>query len=211
MEGVTEVAFIQLSADHNTEELKEVLEKTQQVQTQWILRHQPQLLEGKPYSHTTDIWISEDDSPRLLLTAPWESVDAHNEWIQSQENTSLMQELKKFIRQDQDSILLYHWTPVKGTNGFRGDTFAQGPVKIWKISVKPEEKAKLEKAFHAVETQSSTETSQMMWAGWKVEEEGRENMVILASPSCEELIESGIASKLEDTRVSRFEHKPLMH
>ncbi|CEI69419.1 hypothetical protein FVEN_g6944 [Fusarium venenatum] len=208
---VTEVAFLQLSVDHNPEELRDILLRTQHIQAQWISQHQPKLLEGKPYGHTTEVWIGEHERPYLLLTAPWESVDAHNQWIQSQENMSLMQELKGFISQNRDSVVLYHLTPAGGNNDFRGDILARGPVKLWKISVKPEFKAKLEEEYRIIETQSSTEPNQRMWAGWRVEKEGPEDMVILASPGFEEVIESGIAVKFEDAQVSRFGYRPFMH
>ncbi|CAF3584603.1 hypothetical protein SNK03_011936 [Fusarium graminearum] len=208
---VAEVAFLQLSVDYDPEELRDILQKTQQIQAQWIRLHQPKLLEGKPYNHTTEIWIGEHEKPYMLLTAPWESVDAHNQWIQSQENMSLMQKLKGFISQDKDSVVLYHLTPAGGNNDFRGDILARGPVKLWKITVKPECKAKLEEEYRAIESQSSTEPNQRMWAGWKIEKEGTEDMVILASPGFEEVVESGIAVKFEDAQVSRFEHKPFIH
>ncbi|UZP41867.1 hypothetical protein NXS19_009683 [Fusarium pseudograminearum] len=176
---VAEVAFLQLSVDYDPEELRDILQKTQQIQAQWI--------------------------------PPWESVDAHNQWIQSQENISLMQKLKGFISQDKDSVVLYHFTPAGGNNDFRGDILARGPVKLWKISVKPECKAKLEEEYRAIESQSSTEPNQRMWAGWRIEKEGTENMVILASPGFEEVVESGIAVKFQDAQVSRFEHKPFIH
>ncbi|KAG8669486.1 hypothetical protein FPOAC2_08815 [Fusarium poae] len=208
---VAEVAFLQLSVDHNPEELGEILQRTQQIQAQWISQHQPKLLEGKPYHHTTEVWIGEHERPYLLLTAPWESVDAHNQWIQSQENMSLMQELKGFISQDKDSVVLYHLTPAGGNNDFRGDILARGPVKLWKISVTPECKAKLEEEYRIIEAQSSTEPNQRMWAGWRVEKEDTEDMVILASPGFEEVIESGIAVKFEDAQVSRLGHRPFMH
>jgi hypothetical protein len=211
MTGVTEVAFLQLSVDHNTEELRDILKRSQKIQAQWIRQHQPKLLEGRSYDHTTEFWIGEHEKPYLLLTAPWESVDAHNQWIQSQDNISMMQELKGFISQDKDSVVLYHLTPAGGKNDFRGDILARGPIKVWKISVKPEWKAKLEEEYRAIETQSSTVPNQRMWAGWRVEKEDTEDMVILASPSFEEVIESGIAVRFEDTQVSRFEQKPFMH
>ncbi|KAJ4136392.1 hypothetical protein NW768_004005 [Fusarium equiseti] len=207
--GVVEVAFIRLQSQYNAKELQDVIKRTQQIQAQWIRQHQPKLLERRPYDYTTDAWIA-GQSPYLFLTAPWESVDGHNEWIQSQENIFVMRELKKFISQDEEAVDLYHLKPV-GENDFRGDILARGPVKVWKISVKPEEKAKLEEEYRAIETRSSTEPNQRMWAGWKIENEDTEDLVILASPGFEEVVESGIAVKFDEAKVSRFEHKPFLH
>ncbi|KAH7191948.1 uncharacterized protein B0J16DRAFT_379842 [Fusarium flagelliforme] len=209
--GVVEVAFIQLQAQYNAQELQDIIKRSRQIQAQWIRQRQPKLLEGKPYDYTTDAWIGEDQPPYLFLTAPWESVDGHNEWIQSQENISVMQELKEFIRQDEGAVDLCHLTPAGENNDFRGDILARGPIKVWKISVKPEEKAKLKEEYRAIETRSSTEPNQRMWAGWKIENENTEDMVILASSSFEEVVESGIAVRFDEAKVSRFEHKPLLH
>ncbi|RGP76367.1 hypothetical protein FLONG3_5251 [Fusarium longipes] len=211
MEGVTEIAFLQLSVDHDTEALRDILKRTQKIQAQWIRQHQPRLLEGKPYGHTTEVWIGQHEKPYLLLAAPWESVDAHNQWIQSQENISLMQELQGFLSQDKDSVVLYHLAPADGSNDFRGDILARGPVKVWKISVKPSWKAALETEYRTIQTQSSTEPNQRMWAGWRVEKGNTKDMVILASSGFEEVIESGIAVKFDEAQVSRFEQKPFIH
>ena len=208
--GVVEVAFIQLQAQYNAHELQDIMKRSQQIQAQWIRQHQPKLLEGKSYDYTTDAWIDEQ-SPYLLLTAPWESVDGHNEWIQSQENISVMQELKQFISQHEGAVDLYHLTPAGENNEFRGDILARGPIKVWKISVKPEQKAKLQEEYRAIETRSSTEPNQRMWAGWKVENKNTEDLVILASPGFEEVVESGIAVRFDEAKVSRFEHKPFLH
>ena len=77
--------------------------------------------------------------------------------------------------------------------------------------MKPEQKAKLQEEYRAIETRSSTEPNQRMWAGWKVENENTEDLVILASPSFEEVVESGIAVRFDEAKVSRFEHKPFLH
>ncbi|EXL53993.1 hypothetical protein FOCG_07095 [Fusarium oxysporum f. sp. radicis-lycopersici 26381] len=209
MAVIVETASIQLKPGYDEDKLRNILKETQQIQAQWIREHQPNLLEGKPYNYTTDIWITDGEAPYLFLTAPWESVGGHDEWIQSQENISLMQELKEFISQDKDAVALYHLGPA-GENEFRGDILSRGSVKVWKISVKPEEKASLEKEFRSIETQSATLPGQRMWAGWRIE--GDDSiMVIIASPGFEDVIESGIAVRFEATKVSRFEHKPFLH
>ncbi|KAF4336626.1 hypothetical protein FBEOM_9502 [Fusarium beomiforme] len=209
MAGVIETAFIQLKPGYDEDMLRNILKESQRVQARWIREHQPKLLEGKPYSHTTDFWIADGEAPYLFLTAPWESVDDHNEWIQSQENISLMQQLKEFISQDQDAVTLHHLEPA-GDNEYRGDVLARGSVKVWRISVKPEEKASLGKDYRLIESQSATLPGQRMWAGWKIEGDDS-NLVIIASPGFEDVIESGIAVRLEATKVSRFEHKPFLH
>ncbi|KAF9775001.1 hypothetical protein IL306_006924 [Fusarium sp. DS 682] len=209
MAGVVETASIKLRPVYNEEKLRNILKETQRVQAQWIREHQSKLLEGKPYNYTTDAWLSDGEAPYLFLTAPWESVDGHNEWIQSQENISLMQELKEFISQDQDAVALYHLEPA-GENEYRGDILARGSVKVWRISVKPEEKESLEHDYRLLESQSAILPGQRMWAGWKIEGNDS-NMVIIASPGFEDVIESGIAVRFEATKVSRFEHKPFLH
>ncbi|SPJ80280.1 uncharacterized protein FTOL_08672 [Fusarium torulosum] len=210
MAGVIENAFIQLRAGYDAQRLRAILKDCQQIQALWIREHQPKLLEGKPYDYTTDCWISKDESPHLLLTAPWESVDGHKEWIQSHENAYVMDDLKAFIREGKDAMVLYHLIPA-GENEFRGDVIAQGPVKVWRISVEPEEKESLEKEYRLIETSSSTEPGQRMWAGWRVEKEESEELVIIASPSFGDVIESSIVVRTEDAKVSRFEQKPFLH
>ncbi|KAF4453021.1 hypothetical protein F53441_4252 [Fusarium austroafricanum] len=209
MAGIVETAYLQLKAGIDEQKLRDITKATLPIQAQWIREHQPKLLEGKPYDHTTDIWISEDETPCLFLTAPWDSVDGHIEWIKSQENVSLMQEFKEFISDDHDAVVLNHLESA-GENEFRGDIMVRGLVKVWKISVKPEERASLEKEYREIETQSSALPGQTMWAGWKVEGDGTE-MVIISSPGFEDVIESGIAVRFEDTKVSRFGYKPFLH
>ncbi|KAF4969984.1 hypothetical protein FSARC_2887 [Fusarium sarcochroum] len=211
MPSVTEIAFLQLKPGYDEQKLRGILKDIQKTQAQWIREHQPNLLEGKPYDYTTDIWITEDEVPRLFLAAPWESVEAHGEWLKSKENASVIQELQGFISEDRDAVVMYHLKPAGETNDFRGDILGRGPVKIWKISVKPEEKTFLDKEYRVIEDQSPTELGQKVWAGWKIEEGDTEDMVIIASSSLEDVIESSIAVRFEDTRVSRSEHKPLMH
>ncbi|KAJ4256666.1 hypothetical protein NW762_008762 [Fusarium torreyae] len=211
MSFITEIAFLQLKPGYDEHKLRDILKKTQKVQAQWIREHQPKLLEGKPYDYTTDVWINEDEVPRLFLAAPWESVEAHGEWIKSKENASIMQELQNFISEDRDAVVLYHLKPAGETNDFRGDILGRGLVKVWKISVRPEEKTFLDKEYRLIEDQSPTEPGQKVWAGWKVEEGDAEDMVIIASSSLEDVIESSIAVRFDETKVSRSEHKPFMH
>lgn len=210
MAGVIENAFMQLRPGYDAQRLRALLKDCQQIQALWIREHQPQLLEGKPYDYTTDCWISEDESPHLLLTAPWESVEGHKEWIQSHENAYVMDDIKALIKEGNDAVDLYHLFPA-GENEFRGDVLAKGPVKVWRISVKPEEKESLEKEYRLIETNSSTEPGRRIWAGWRVEKEESEELVIIASQSFGDAIESSIVVRMEDTKVSRFEQKPLLH
>ncbi|KAF5019564.1 hypothetical protein F66182_8417 [Fusarium sp. NRRL 66182] len=209
---VIETAFLQLKVGYDTQKVRDLVKKSQQVQAQWIRKHQPELLEGKPYHHTTDFWFSEDELPCLFLAAPWESVKAHKDWIKSRENTSTMLELQEVMSQDEDAVFLCHLNPAGDEVDLRGDLLAKGPIKVWRISVKPEERTLVEKEYRNIEALSSAGPGQGMWAGWRIEKvKDAEEMIIIASPSMEDAVESNIAVKFVDAKVFRFQYQPFVY
>ena len=113
---VTEIAFIRFKSA--SPEPLENLAAGLAVQNEWHAKTYPHL----PSSFPGSICFQRVDEPtEILITARWESVAAHWNWIKSEENVKVMDTLGKYISQEhKDDLTLLH---------VGGDHFGEPPAE----------------------------------------------------------------------------------
>jgi heme-degrading monooxygenase HmoA len=104
---VTEIATLKLAIWEIDENFKDVLKRGLDIQNDWHAAkfpHLPTTLIGRA-SHC----LQQIEDPRtILITANWESVDAHWKWIRSLENGKVMGELRDYLISNPNDMVLLH-------------------------------------------------------------------------------------------------------
>jgi heme-degrading monooxygenase HmoA len=100
--GVTEIAILQSVTTTVTDELRRLLNEAQAVQDKWCADN----YESSPTNRGTGMFEQIEDPAKILVTAQWDSVAAHWEWIGSDENKAIMGDLGSHIKAD--DFLLCH-------------------------------------------------------------------------------------------------------
>ncbi|KAF4977682.1 hypothetical protein FZEAL_5822 [Fusarium zealandicum] len=223
--SVTECAICPLEEGYDEDKFLNLLKEAQHEQNRWIRKHQPHLLEGRPYENLSSFSIQKSSPPLLLITAPWDSPEGHAEWIASDENKVVMGQLSSYFAEN-SHMVFYHLDHAGGEDDLRGDIFAQGPFNLWRLTVKPDHKDKLQELFRNVESHgSTTEPSKRIWGGWRIgdkkladeqnggsEERGTEQdpeVVVFWTRDVKYDV-GGRLSQVHDPMVFRYEWQPLL-
>lgn len=206
---VTEFALIKLRGQYNSLEFLETLMECQEIQDNWVRRNQAHNL--NPGANVSSMYTDATDQSTLLITAPWDSPEAHGEWIQSAENRMANGSLSEFCAPGADSVLLFHMEPAGKSPQMReafkhkdsNDTF-----DVCRITVKSEHREALQLKYQALEDELRKEgLEKSIWAGWRIETfEDEEDLVVFwAGDVLKERLQglAGLALK-KDHR--RFKH-----
>lgn len=202
---VTEFALMKLRESFDDLEFLELIMQCQETQDAWSRQHHPHALSNKPYS-TLSSFVLQKTNPRfLLITAPWDSPDAHREWIESKENQSAFAQLSTYIAPTCDSVLLFHMEPAGSQIELRGDLLAKDRFNVCRLSVPPSQKEALQSKYKSIEEQVLQEApGHRIWAGWRIETVGEEeDLIVFWSPSVPQEQLQGLLDMADkkDTRV----------
>lgn len=176
---VTEYALIKLQGSHDELELLEVVMQCQELQDGWMRQHQP---DGIDHGlNLSTMYIQQDiEPPCLLITAPWDTPDAHTQWLQSSENQSGFGKMSEYITPGGDSVLLFHMDPAGAVSQLKGQMLSQDSFRVCRISAEPGQKETLQKIYQSLE--SDLGPGQTVWAGWRIEKAGdAEDLVVFSS------------------------------
>ncbi|KAL7893774.1 hypothetical protein HDV63DRAFT_100477 [Trichoderma sp. SZMC 28014] len=206
---VTEFALIKLRGEHNSLEFLETLMECQEIQDNWVRRNQPHNL--NPGANVSSMYTDATDQSTLLITAPWDSPEAHGEWIQSAENRMANGSLSEFTAPGADSVLLFHMEPAGKRPQMReafkhkdsNDTF-----DVCRITVNGEHRDALQLKYQALEDELRKEgLEKNIWAGWRIEtfEEEEDLVVFWAGDVLKERLQ-GLASLAIKKDHRRFRH-----
>jgi heme-degrading monooxygenase HmoA len=166
---VTEFAVISLRGDGFEEiDFLEALMDVQEIQDSWTRINYPYNLDQN--TSLSSMYIEHSDPPSLLITAPWDSAEAHHEWIQASENQTCNSKLSHFIKPGCNSVLLLHLAPAGKEQQLRTAFLNKESFNVARITIDPSKKAKLQEAYEREEKKmDSMEGDQKLWAGWTVE------------------------------------------
>ncbi|KAF7563144.1 hypothetical protein G7046_g966 [Stylonectria norvegica] len=154
---VTEFALLKLEDGYDDANLVDILKHTQEVQDQWVRQHHPKTA----IQHISTFFIQKAEAPLLIILAPWESVEAHQEWIESQENKEVFPKLSAFPA---NFLALFHLEPAGREPDFGANLFAKDELSIAHVTVKSNEKQAVQSAYESVEGQVGQ--GNRIWAGW---------------------------------------------
>jgi heme-degrading monooxygenase HmoA len=106
--AVTEIAVLHAKAGTVTAELKQRLAEATRLQEKWLAKN-------FPYSPPSDVergtamFQQVEEPAKFLITARWDSVAAHRQWINSEENKGTMDGIRDQIAMGGEShIVLRH-------------------------------------------------------------------------------------------------------
>lgn len=168
--SVTELALIELRSGYDELGFLELLMECQEIQDDWSREHHPHVLTNKPYNILSTFCIQKSEPPYLLITAPWDSPEAHRDWIKSKENQTVFANLSEYIAPGCNSTLLFHMTPAGRETDLRGDLFAKEKFSVCKLSVGSDKREAMQIKYQSIEDQvRETGPEKRIWAGWRIE------------------------------------------
>lgn len=178
--SVTELALIKLRSGYDELIFLELLMECQEIQDEWSRNNHPHVLCNKPYSILSTFCIQKSDPPYLLINAPWDSPEAHTEWIRSKENQTAFAKLSEYIAPGCDSTLIIHLKPAGENGDLRADLFAKEKFNVCRVSISPEKKDAVHEKYQSIEEQVGKQgPGNRIWAGWRIEtSENVEDLIV---------------------------------
>lgn len=181
---VTEFALIRLPPSYDELELYEALMQNLELQDEWIRQHQPHLLPSSSTGNLTTAFIAKTDPAYLLLIAPWDSPEAHHEWIASDVNQKAMAELQKFFAEGDDAVVLFHMNAAGKQKGPPPGFREHKCFDVNRIFVPKGEKEVVQGKYQKLEgTLLDLKLNEHLWGGWRIEKTNgdADELVVLSS------------------------------
>jgi len=206
---VTEFAIIKLRSDYDALELLDTLMECQETQDGWVHINQPHNLE--PGVNLSSMYTEAVDPSSLLITAPWDSPEAHLEWLRSGDNQRVNGSLTQFIAPGCGSVLLLHLEPA-GKRPQMREAFVHKDDRdgfdVCRITVKDDQRKALQSKYQALEDELSKEgLEKSIWAGWRIEKvDGEEDLIIFWGDDIPRDRLKGLLSLSDKKDHRRFKH-----
>jgi len=105
--NVTEIAILRLAAGDIDSAFTNTAKRGLEIQNDWHIANFPHLPStlAERASHCLQ---QIEDPGKIMITADWESVEAHWKWIRSEENTAVMTSLGSYFTISPDDMVLFH-------------------------------------------------------------------------------------------------------
>ncbi|PNH40893.1 hypothetical protein VD0004_g6156 [Verticillium dahliae] len=175
---VSELAILPLTAKNElSSEFLALLERFQATRDAWVLKDDPSLPADR-MARGTSMYRQLEDPTVLLLTAQWESPEAHSRWIASAENASVMADLSPHLdTQGERAVVFFHLEGPVFTS-LRPDerSLLEAPVmSVGRFSVGNEKRDEFQRTFD--ETKDVVEDVARPYplrGAWRIEKDERE-------------------------------------
>ena len=195
---VTEFAVYCLRSSYDELDFLETLMHCQEIQDRWTRINQPYNLEPNTslssyYIERSCDTLDPEQHSRLLITAPWASAEAHNDWVKTAEAQECKAKLADFLKPGTDSILAWHLDPAGKEGALRRAILEKESFHAARVIVGAGEKDALQKAYTGLDDQlheaegvngatdepARAASRQKAWAGWRIEQmDGNEELVV---------------------------------
>ncbi|KAL7795348.1 hypothetical protein V8C37DRAFT_39753 [Trichoderma ceciliae] len=206
---VTEFALLKLKGNCDALEFLETLMECQELQDNWVRQNQPCNL--NPGTNLSSMYTDATDQSTLLITAPWDSPEAHGEWIQSLENRTANGSLSGFCAPGCNSVLLFHMDPAGARPQMR-EAFqhkdSNDIFDVCRLTVKDDQREALQRKYQTLENELTKEgLEKSIWAGWRIEKaEGEEDLIVFWTADVPRKRLEGLASLALKKDHRRFRH-----
>ncbi|KAH7318226.1 hypothetical protein B0I35DRAFT_478752 [Stachybotrys elegans] len=179
----TEFALLQLKSGYDELEFLEVLVQGLEVQDRWVRLNQPQAFCSTVTPNVSTMYIQRSDPAYVLLTAPWDSPEAHHEWIQSSDNQLVFGKMSGFLAPGPEATLLFHMNAVGETQYVCEEFAGEKRVNICRMSVDPARKKEVEDRYRGIEAEILRKygSKPRIWGGWRIETADGEEFVVFWS------------------------------
>lgn len=162
-------------------EVYEDLIQAVEIQDDWVKEHMP-----RNYRHgynVSSLYITKTDPPHLLVIASWDSPQAHQQWLDSEENQLASAKINQHVEAPGDSTLLFRMEAA-GTHGVVPDSFNQmTSFDVCRFFVESHEKPLVQDKYRALEDALvKLNLGDQLWGGWKsAQSDNAEELVIISS------------------------------
>ncbi|PFH61161.1 hypothetical protein XA68_18044 [Ophiocordyceps unilateralis] len=193
---VTEFALLRLQSGFDKDKLLQVLARCRDRQDEWMRHQQPQSFDG---SLSTMYLGRIDDAWLVLITAPWDSPEAHADWICTEANRACNEDLDGFV----DSVDLVHLESVGTRAQLRGPFLSGRTFSVLQYYVSSGGRDALVEAYRSLE-----ENQDELWAGLRVERNGEadETLVVFTGGKVELGKPQHLIQSSDDIKVGVFRH-----
>ena len=176
--AVTEIAILHSTSGGLGDELKKNLLDAQPVQDDWYAKTFPGSACGPP-ARGTAMYHQIEDPAKILLTARWESVAQHWQWIATDVNKEVLGGIgKHVVMEGDDKIVLLHLdADVFGGPAADGQTrLIDSPViSVGRLFIDVDKKAAFQKEFDDVSPiLEEFVAPRMVQAGWRADKEAED-------------------------------------
>jgi hypothetical protein len=177
---VTEFALIKLQPDHDELELYELVMELLEVQDTWVRSHLPHLLSNDTKRNLSNLYVAKSDPPYLLITAQWDSPEAHHKWIESEENKTGFAKLQRFFAPADDPLVLFHMTPAGRGKRHPPSFVGHACFNVTRLFVPVDEKEVVQTKYRKIEdTLRDLKVEEKIWGGWRIEKSGDEEELVV--------------------------------
>ncbi|KAG5930798.1 hypothetical protein E4U53_002119 [Claviceps sorghi] len=171
--SVTEYAVLPLRP-RQPPDLVDTLAQCQAIQDAWVGGHRPSGRE--PDTSLSSMYLDQGSRPALLITAPWDGISGHEEWMRTRENEVCKAMLGGYVQDD--AVRLVHLRPAGREGTLRGP-FVARDVNVVRIVVEEAERDTLQGLYAELEDEVRGRGGRRLWGGWRVEEaQGKEELVV---------------------------------
>ncbi|KAL1869720.1 hypothetical protein VTK73DRAFT_2961 [Phialemonium thermophilum] len=180
--AVTELAILTSTNGELSGELRKLLEQARPIQAAWHAENFP-ALPSTPAERGDAMFQQMEDPRKILLTARWDSVAGHHQWIASEDNKAIMAKLNSHI--DSDDLVLFHLDseifsapPPDGATGL-----VDSPViSVARLMVAPNQRKNFGDKFEEVRNLLEDYAKpHLVRTGWRVDKEhdARDEFVVV--------------------------------
>jgi glutamyl/glutaminyl-tRNA synthetase len=206
--NVTEFALIRLRDGYDELELLETLMQCQELQDEWMNQNQPHTLQRAHTGNLSSMYIQRDPD-YLLITALWESPEAHREWIKSKDNQMGFARLSTFIAPGCSSVLLFHVDTAGEPVQLRGEFLAREEFHVYRLVNKSDKKDLVGQMYHDLEKQVHEKSpEQLLWGGWRIEKnsDAEEELVVFRCKDVPDEHMDGLLKLADEMETYNFRH-----
>ncbi|PKS05319.1 hypothetical protein jhhlp_008692 [Lomentospora prolificans] len=167
---VTEFVLAYLAGGPLTPEVHQVLEECQQIQDGWLFKQKPNTPANR-IDRGTGMLQQVEDPSAILITAQWDTPEAHWDWIRTEENKAAMAKLGPLlVAEGEKKLLLFHIDSVIFPQRAEGvsSPLASAVTSVRRYFVKASDKERFSSRF---EQAKGLLDKRGFKGGWRIERE----------------------------------------
>ncbi len=172
---VTEIAILHSTSGGLGDELKKNLLDAQPIQDDWYAKTFPGSACGPP-ARGSGMYQQIEDPAKILLTARWESVAQHWQWIATDVNKEVFGEIGKHVAMEGDNkfVLLHLDADIFGAPVADGQTrlLDSAVLSVGRLFIDADKKAAFQKEFDdVIHILKEFVAPRIVQAGWRADKE----------------------------------------
>ncbi|KAI9898669.1 hypothetical protein N3K66_007029 [Trichothecium roseum] len=182
-ESRTVTEFTQLTLRHPGDELEflEAVIQYLEEQDEWVRRHQPARLMYTDDSFSSiHIDKTTNNTPTVLIVASWDSIQAHQKWLNSRSHQRLHQEVSKYVSEKRQSTSTRHLKAAGRRAELPSCMRRQGRFTVGIFHVERENMEDLQSKYDSIEKELHGQGLRgCVWAAWELGKNPRQGELVV--------------------------------